>query len=98
MLKPIAFLRATNSAETIQAEATTAATTITGCTGIAIKTKRNPGAVEKKSGLASCQKPVLPWNSLVPTRKSVAAQTKAAKSVKIMLAIVPEISWLADRV
>ena len=55
VLNPIALFRATNSSETIHAEATTAAVTMRGEKGIAIKMKRMPGAVEKNSGLASCQ-------------------------------------------
>ena len=55
MLKPIAFFKAKNSAETIQAEATTAAAIMTGQNGIAMKTNRIPGAVEKKRGRASSQ-------------------------------------------
>ncbi len=97
VLKPIALFRATNSVETIQAEAMIVVVMIIGLTGIAIRMKNIPGAAEKNSGRASSQKPVFPWNSFVPTRKTVADQMKAAKSVKIMLAMVPDISWLGDR-
>ena len=97
VLKPIALFSARNSAETIQAEAMIVVAMIIGLTGIAIRTKSTPGAAEKKSGRASSQKPVFPWNSFVPTRNTVADQMKAAKSVKIMLAMVPDISWLSDR-
>jgi len=55
VLKPIAFFKATNSAETIQAEAMTAIAIIIGLTGIAISMNSAPGAVEKNKGLASCQ-------------------------------------------
>jgi hypothetical protein len=55
VLKPIAFFKATNSAETIHAEAMTAAVMMIGEKGIAIRMKRMPGAVEKNSGRASCQ-------------------------------------------
>ena len=97
VLKPIALFSATNSAETIHAEATIVVAMIIGLTGIAMRMKSIPGVAEKNSGRASSQKPVFPWNSFVPTRKTVAAQMKAAKSVKIMLAMVPDISWLGDR-
>ncbi len=55
VLKPIALLKATNSPETIHADATTAIAAMTGENGIAIKMNRMPGAVEKNSGRASCQ-------------------------------------------
>ena len=74
-----------------------AVATMRGLNGIAIRTKSIPGAVEKNKGRASCQYPVRPWNSFVPTRKTVADHTNAAKSVKIKLAIVPEIAWVGDR-
>src|SRR5437667_8223340 len=97
VLQPIALFMATNSAETIQAEAMIVVAMIIGLTGIAMRMKSIPGVAEKNSGRASSQKPVFPWNSFVPTRKTVADQMKAAKSVKIMLAMVPDISWLGDR-
>ena len=97
VLKPIALFSATNSAVTIHAEAMIVVAMIIGLTGIAIRMKSIPGVAEKNSGLASSQKPVFPWNSFVPTRKTVADQMKAAKSVKIMLAMVPDISWLGDK-
>lgn len=91
MLNPITFLRTTKPEETIHAAATIAVVTMMGLKGIAIRMKKAPGAVEKKRGRANCQYPVLPWKSFVPTINSVADQMKTAKSVKIRLAIVPEI-------
>lgn len=55
VLKPIAVFKVTNSPEMIHAAAMTAAVTMTGENGIAIRMKRMPGAVEKNKGRASCQ-------------------------------------------
>ena len=59
-LNPITFLRTTKPEDTIHAAPTMAVTIITGRNGIAISMKSAPGAVEKNSGRASCQYPVLP--------------------------------------
>src|SRR5438046_9389923 len=93
VLKPIALFRATNSAETIQAEAMIVVAMIMGLTGIAIRMKNITGAAEKNSGRASSQKPVYPWHRFVPTRKTFADQMKAAKPEKIMMDMVRVISW-----
>jgi hypothetical protein len=55
VLRPVALFKATNSPETIHAEAMMAAVTMTGENGIAIRMKRTPGDVEKNIGRASCQ-------------------------------------------
>lgn len=97
MLKLMTFLRTTKPATTIHVAAVMAAAIMMGLKGMAIRMKSAPGAVEKNRGRASCQYPVLPWKSLVPTRNSVADHTKTEKSVMIKLNIVPEIVWSGER-